>query len=254
MQVTFFGTGTSHGIPVIGCECKVCTSTDPRNHRHRTGLWLHDEKLSAAIDVSSEFRIDCLKHGLKHLDFALLTHAHSDHIAGLDDLRIFSQRSGHPTPLYASEETFQDIRQRFSYAFSPPKSYGGGVPQFLPKIVTEAFTLGHWEVLPLPVMHGPEPIFGWRVGNFAIITDVTEIPEATWPLLEGLDVLALDCLRREPHSTHLHLEKSIAFAKRIAAKRTYMIHLAHELDHAETEAELPEHCWVAYDGLTLEIS
>jgi len=253
MKVTFFGTGTSHGIPVIGCRCRVCTSPDTRNRRHRTGVWVHDENISAVIDVSSEFRLDCLKYGLTHLDFVLLTHAHSDHIAGLDDLRIFSQRSGRATPLYANETTLNDVRQRFAYAFSPPKSYGGGTPQYETHVVDGEFQRSDWKIIPLPVRHGPEGILGWRIGDFALITDVTEIPAATLELLRGVDVLALDCLRREPHSTHLHLEKSIEYAGIIGAKRTFMIHLAHDLEHAETEAELPPGCHVAYDGLSLSI-
>lgn len=256
MRITFFGTGTSHGIPMIGCDCAVCTSSNPRNRRNRTGIWLHDEKISAAIDISSEFRIASLRHGLKHLDFALLTHAHSDHIAGLDDLRIFSQRSGQATPLYGDANTLTGVRERFPYAFAPGKNYGGGVPQFDAREIKNAqpFNWQEWSIVPLPVLHGPEPILGYRVGNFALITDVTFIPDETLAKLQGVDVLALDCLRRAPHSTHLHLQGAIDYALKIQAKRTYMVHLAHDLEHDETEKVLPPHCWVAYDGLELEVA
>jgi phosphoribosyl 1,2-cyclic phosphate phosphodiesterase len=253
MEVTFLGTGTSHGIPVIGCQCAVCTSPNPRNRRNRTCIWLHDAKQSALIDIGSEFRISALQYGLTNVDFVLLTHAHSDHIAGMDDLRIFSQRSGKGIPILADVSTLDGIRSRFPYAFEGPKAYGGGVPQFETQIIDATRRIGPWTITPLPVLHGPEPILGFRIGSFAFITDVTVIPEATLKLLEGVDVLALDCLRRTPHSTHLHLAKSIEYAKVIGAKRTYMIHLAHELEHAETEAELPETCHVAYDGLTLSV-
>jgi phosphoribosyl 1,2-cyclic phosphate phosphodiesterase len=275
MRVTFLGTGTSHGIPVIGCSCAVCLSPNPKNRRNRIGVWLHDgpahtgrdltenghagaggpeaEGLSAVIDICSEFRIACLDRGLKRLDFVLLTHAHSDHVSGLDDLRIFSQTSGKPMPLYADSRTLKDIRARFAYAFNPPKEYGGGTPQYDLREVTSGFREGGWSIVPLPVMHGPEPILGFRVNDFAFITDVTVIPDSTLALLKGLDVLALDCLRKRPHSTHLSLDQAVAYAKRIGAKRTYLIHLTHELEHEETESGLPPEIRVAYDGLELDL-
>jgi phosphoribosyl 1,2-cyclic phosphate phosphodiesterase len=300
MRVTFLGTGTSHGIPVIGCSCAVCVSPNPKNRRNRIGVWLHDgpahtgrdltEKghaeamaaaaaakteamalkdkpsddepessraeargLSAVIDVCSEFRIACLDRGLKRLDFVLLTHAHSDHVSGLDDLRIFSQTSGKPMPIYADARTVKDIRERFAYAFNPPKEYGGGIPQYDLREATAGFREGGWDIVPLPVMHGPEPILGYRVNDFAFITDVTVIPDSTLALLKGLDVLALDCLRKRPHSTHLSLDQAVAYAKRIGAKRTYLIHLTHELEHEETESGLPPEIRVAYDGLELDL-
>lgn len=252
MRITFLGTGTSHGIPVIGCTCKVCLSPDPRNHRNRTGVWLHGDGASGIIDVSGEFRIAALRFGLKALDFALLTHAHSDHVGGLDDLRIFSQVTGRAVPVYGDARTLGDIKVRFNYAFNPPKGYGGGVPQYAPHEVTSAFRAGPWDVVPLPVLHGPEPILGYRVGNFAFITDVTVIPDSTLALMQGLDVLALDCLRHQTHSTHLALPQSLEYAKRIGAKRTFFIHMAHELEHEETERDLPENIRLAYDGLELE--
>ncbi|MDB5106255.1 MAG: beta-lactamase domain protein [Fibrobacteres bacterium] len=281
MRITFLGTGTSHGIPVIGCSCHVCLSPNPKNRRNRIGIWLHDgpphegrdltekghaetkaaskgslpprtDGRSAVIDISSEFRNACLDRGLKRLDFAMLTHAHSDHISGLDDLRIFSQTSGSAVPIYADGRTLEDIRVRFAYAFNPPKEYGGGTPQFDLREVTGGFREGDWRIVPLPVMHGPEPILGFRVNDFAFITDVTVIPESTLGLLEGLDVLALDCLRKTPHSTHLSLDQAVAYAQRIGAKRTYLIHLTHELEHEETENGLPPGIRVAYDGLEVE--
>jgi phosphoribosyl 1,2-cyclic phosphate phosphodiesterase len=256
MRVLFLGTGTSHGIPVIGCTCPVCTSSDPRNRRNRTGVWIREdagnEPASAVIDVSGEFRVSALRFGLTRLDFALLTHGHSDHVSGLDDLRVFSQTTGKAVPIYADARTLKDIRSRFSYAFNPPKDYGGGTPQYAPIEVTSAFHAGPWQITPLPVLHGPEPILGYRIGNFAFITDVTVIPEETLALMRGLDVLALDCLRRKPHSTHLALPQSIDYARRIGAKRTFFIHMAHDLEHAETENELPERMNLAYDGLEVE--
>ncbi len=285
MRITFLGTGTSHGVPVIGCTCAVCLSTNPKNRRNRIGVWLHDgpahsgsdlstgshlppnapatgglspettaglRGLSAVIDVSSEFRSAALAFGLKRLDFVMLTHAHSDHVSGLDDLRIFSQTTGKAVPIYADGRTLSEIKARFAYAFNPPREYGGGTPQYHLREVTGMFTHGNWRITPLPVMHGPDPILGFRVNDFAFITDVTVIPESTLALLQGLDVLVLDCLRKKPHSTHLCLDQAVAYAERIGAKRTFFIHLTHELEHAETEAGLPENIRVAFDGLELE--
>lgn len=253
MRITFLGTGTSHGIPVIGCNCPVCLSPDPRNRRNRTGVWVQgSDGLNGIIDVSSEFRVSALKYGLRHVDFLLLTHTHSDHVSGLDDLRIFSQRTGIGTPIYSDARSLADVRSRFAYAFQPPKDYGGGVPQYELREVTDTLRVGKLRITPLPVMHGPEPILGFRVNDFAFITDVTVIPESTLELMRGLDVLALDCLRREPHSTHLCLDQAVAYARRIGAKRTYFIHMTHELEHAATERELPPGMLMSYDGLELE--
>lgn len=291
MRATFLGTGTSHGIPVLGCDCAVCTSGNPKNRRNRIGVWLHEgpahcgrdlserassrppeppetlpppgapghggpagRGLSAVIDVSSEFRVAALANGLKHLDFVLLTHAHSDHASGLDDLRIFSQASGKPMPIYGDGRTLGEVRQRYAYAFEGRKAYGGGLPQYELREAAGAFRLGNWEVTPLPVLHGPEPILGFRVGNFAFITDVTVIPEGTLALLGGLDVLALDCLRPRPHSTHLSYAQAVAYARRIGARRTFMIHMTHEFDHDELDSMLPEGMRAAYDGLTVDIA
>lgn len=265
MKVTFLGTGTSHGIPVIGCECRVCLSTNPKNRRNRTGVWIRGAagpgapetgvpESSAVIDVSSEFRISALRAGLKRLDFVLLTHAHSDHVSGLDDLRVFSQTTGNAVPIHADGRTLSDIRSRFAYAFDPPREYGGGRPEYALREVSGPFEAGGWRITPLPVLHGPEPILGYRVEDFAFITDVTVIPDSTLALMGGLDVLALDCLRNKPHSTHLSLSQAVDYALKIGAKRTFLIHLAHELEHEETQRSLPAGVYVAYDGLELEIA
>lgn len=253
MQITFLGTGTSYGIPVIGCTCDVCTSPDPRNKRNRTGVWIHGPGYSGIIDVSSEFRIAALNFGLTNLDFALLTHSHSDHISGMDDLRIFSQNTGNAVPLFGDQKTLDEIIIKYAYAFTAPKGYGGGVPQFNLTVVEKTFEFAGLSITPIPVFHGPETIFGYRLGNFAFLTDLTKIPESSLGFLQGLDVLALDCLRMEPHSTHLCFEESVRYAKLIGAKQTYFVHMAHSLDHAYCEALLPSDIRLAYDGLEVTI-
>jgi phosphoribosyl 1,2-cyclic phosphate phosphodiesterase len=253
MRIAFLGTGTSHGVPVIGCRCAVCTSPDPRNNRNRTGVWLRDGRHSVVIDVSGDFRQGALRHGLDRLDAVLLTHAHSDHVSGLDDLRIFSQVTGLPTVLYGSGETLADVKRRYDYAFAPPKAYGGGAPLYDARVVHGPFRIGDWTVTPLPVLHGPEQILGYRINDFAFITDVTEIPESTLELMKGIKVLALDCLRDEPHSTHMHFDAAVAYARRIAAPQTWFVHMCHLLDHAATEARLPPEIRLAYDGLEIDL-
>jgi phosphoribosyl 1,2-cyclic phosphate phosphodiesterase len=208
---------------------------------------------SLLIDISSEFRIGALREGLTDVNATLLTHAHSDHISGLDDLRVFNHRSQRANPIYGSASTLQEVKERFAYAFAPPKSYGGGTPQFELHTIDGPFHAGSVPVIPLPVWHGPDAIFGYRIGDFAFITDVTVIPDETLLQLKGLKALALDCLRREPHTTHLHLAKSIEYAQQIGAEKTWLIHMTHELGHAETEKELPPEIRLAYDGLTLDL-
>lgn len=254
VKISFLGTGTSHGIPVIGCACPVCLSPDPRNHRNRTGIWLSDPSgASVLLDVSSEFRIGALRHGITDVDFVLLTHGHSDHISGLDDLRIFSQRGGRAMPIYCNSQTMAEVRGRYDYAFAPPREYGGGAPQYELREVTGPFAAGPWNVVPLPVLHGPDRILGYRVGDFAFITDVTVIPESTLDLMQGLEVLALDCLRPQPHSTHLSMPQALDYALRIGARRTFFVHMGHELEHGEMERMLPADIRPAYDGLEVEI-
>jgi phosphoribosyl 1,2-cyclic phosphate phosphodiesterase len=250
MRITFLGTGTSHGVPVIGCACGVCRSTDPRNKRSRASVLVETHGQTLLIDVAPEFRLQAVAHNVHHADAMLLTHAHADHIGGLDDVRIFSERSGRHFPIYGPSAALARVRERFDYAFRKTQ-IGGGKPRLDLHAVVRPFHIKTLRVEPLPVWHGRLKVFGYRLGSFAYITDVSKIPEATYPKLKNLDVLVLDALRHQPHETHFHVARALEEARRIGAQKTYFTHLCHLLEHRKTQAELPKNVFLAYDGLRL---
>ena len=254
MKIRFFGTGTSHGIPVIGCDCDTCQSTNPKNTRYRTCVNVLVEGLSLLIDVSPEFRLQALKFKLQQIDAILFTHAHSDHCSGLDDIRRYNELQESSIPVYGNTETLLELQRKFSYIFRQTQE-GGGKPKITLAETQnyQEFSLGGVSILPIPVLHGGLEILGYRIGKFAFITDVTEIPEQTFAALQDLDVLVLDALRHRPHPTHFTLQQAIRASERIAAKKTYFTHMSHELEHEETEKSLPESMYLSYDGLCLEI-
>jgi phosphoribosyl 1,2-cyclic phosphate phosphodiesterase len=249
--VTFLGTGTSTGVPVPTCTCGVCRSTDPRDARLRPSVLLRWEGASVLVDTSTDLRQQALRQGLMGLDAVFYTHAHADHIFGLDDLRMFNWRRGGAIPVYGSAITLAAIRRTFWYVFEDVEA-GGGKPLLELHDVDAPFTLYGRNVIPVPLRHGRLPILGYRIGGFAYLTDVSAIPEASYALLRDLDVLVLSALRRRPHPTHLHLDRALEEAGRIGAKRTLFTHIAHELSHAAVAAELPPGIELAYDGLRLE--
>ncbi len=254
MKVLFLGTGTSHGVPMIGCDCRVCRSVDSRDKRMRTSILVGiADGTTLLVDTPPDLRTQALTYGLRRIDAILYTHAHADHISGLDDVRRFNAISGHPMPLYGDPETVAEIRMRFSYAFDPGSAPGGGLPDLRLWTIGGPFCVRGLEVMPVPILHGRRPILGFRFGRFAYLTDCSGIPPASFPLLDGLDVLVLDALRRRPHPTHFSLEEAVAMAARIGARETYFTHIAHDLGHAEICASLPPTVALAYDGLTLEI-
>jgi phosphoribosyl 1,2-cyclic phosphate phosphodiesterase len=252
MRITFLGTGTSHGIPVIGCDCEVCRSPNPWDQRYRASVFVEVRGLKLLIDASPELRLQAVRAGIGQADAMLLTHAHADHIGGLDDLRIFSERSGRHFPIYGPAAALARVRERFDYAFRRTQA-GGGKPQLDLHAVAGTFRLGPVEVTPLPVWHGRLRVFGFRLGKFAYITDVSRIPAETYPKLRNLEVLVLDALRHEPHATHFHVARALEEARRIGAKRTFFTHICHRLGHAATQAVLPKRVFLARDGLVLKL-
>lgn len=254
MRVTFLGTGTSHGVPVAGCNCGTCKATDPRNKRNRASVFIEDKTASMLIDTPAEFRLASIAHKISYIDAVLLTHAHADHVSGFDDIRRYNEISGMDMPVYSDGATLGEMRRRFDYIFAETQE-GGGKPKVRLKPVEpgKAFEIKGTKVLPLSVKHGEMDILAFRIGNFAYLTDVSEIPEKTFEALFGLDVLVLDALKPEEHPTHFSLSQAIDAAKRIGAKKTFFTHISHRLEHAETEESLPEGVFLAYDGLVLEL-
>lgn len=255
MRVTFLGTGTSTGVPVIGCHCRVCTSAHPCNQRLRQSVLLEANGKYGLIDTTPDLRLQLLRHPIPRLDFILFTHSHSDHLMGLDDIRPFNFRQRETLHAYANANTAKAIRRAFSYIWDHSTQIGGGKPQLELHEIDDAFTHDGIEIIPLPVSHGEWTILGFRIGTFAYITDTNGIPAETMRLLEGVEVLALDGLRPAPvHPTHFTIAEAVAVAQKIGARETWLIHLAHEVDHDEVAATLPAGVKLAYDGLVLDVA
>ncbi len=252
MRLTFLGTGTSTGVPTLACRCPVCTSSDPRDKRTRPSVLLEFDGRAVVIDTAPDFRQQALREGMERLDAVLFTHTHADHVLGLDDVRVFYFRQRVPIPIYASSRSMDDIRRIFTYIFDQSYPYGG-IAKLDPHIIDGPFDLWGERLIPLPVLHGNLPVLGFRFGKTAYVTDFSAIPDSTIPLIEGLDVLVLDALRHKPHPTHSSLEQSLDWVERLKPRRAFFTHIAHELGHEATNAALPPHVRLAYDGLKLDL-
>jgi len=255
-QLVFLGTGTSVGVPTIGCDCPVCTSAHPQNYRTRCAVALGLPQGNLLIDTPPDLRTQLLREGIGIIHSVLFTHEHADHLFGLDDLRIMSFYLGNAVPLHCTERVERRIRHSYDYAFdSREPTHPGAVPRLeFHRISTEPFELLGTRITPIHLDHGPLfQVLGFRFGNVAYCTDTNRIPAASWPLLENLDVLILDALRQRPHPTHFSLDEAVETAQQLAPKRTLLTHISHELDHAATNSALPDDIELAYDGLTIPL-
>jgi phosphoribosyl 1,2-cyclic phosphate phosphodiesterase len=252
MRLTFLGTGTSHGIPVMGCRCPVCLSGDKKNNRTRCSLLVEDRGRKILIDTATEFRIQALREGISSLDAVLYTHPHADHLHGIDDLRSLSYQK--PIPVYGSPETLGEIERRFDYIFRPRKQLGGGIPHIEPHpLEAGAFFAAGIRAAAIPLKHGKLDIFGYRIGNAAYLTDCGLIPDESRPFLEGLDVLVIDALQYQPHETHFSVAEALAEIARIRPGRAFLTHICHNIDHRTLKKELPPGVAPAYDGLKVNL-
>ena len=254
LQVTVLGTGTSQGVPVIGCECRVCKSEDVHDKRLRSAVTLTDGQTRINIDMGPDFRQQMLRARFAHTDAILLTHEHNDHVTGMDDVRPINFRSRKHMPVYGLPRTLGEVRKRFPYAFDDDADYPGRPRIDLIAIDSEAFTIGDIVVRPVKVMHGPLPILGFRIGDFAYITDCKTIPDDQLPQLSGLKVLILNALHRRQHFSHLNLQEAIDLAQRIRPEQTFLTHISHDMGlHEEVNHELPEGIALAYDMQEIRI-
>lgn len=252
ITVTILGSGTSHGVPMIACDCAVCTSADPRDRRTRPSILIQYDATALLIDTSPELRLQCLANNVRRVDAVLYTHHHIDHLAGLDDLRRFNWLQEAAIPCYGQPATLNRLRTMFAYVFEEDLEYPSAKPRLELHEIDGPLTLGGQTITPIPLLHGRMPVLGFRVGDFAYCTDVSAIPKESWGLLSGLDVLILDALRKRPHPTHFNLEQAVDHARRIGARQTYFTHIAHELPHEATNRELPDGMALAHDGLVIQ--
>lgn len=257
MKVRFLGTGTSYGVPVVGCGCRVCRSDDPRNRRTRHGILVEENDRRLLVDTPPELREQLVAAGVRQVDAVFLTHTHADHVHGIDDLRIFSLRSERALPVHVSARHVSELRERFAYIWERAEpSPGTTVPdlELFPFRDREEFSAAGFRVLPVGLPHGNYVSYGFRIGDLAVLVDAKEVPEDAMSLLEGVKVLAVNALWfGNPHPTHFNVEEAVEVARRLGAERTYLTHLTHRLDYRETAERLPEGIVPAHDGLTVEV-
>ena len=252
LKLTILGSGTSTGVPVLGCHCDVCSSTEPRNNRTRCSVLLEWSGHKILIDTATDFRQQALREGIEQIDSVLYTHDHADHIHGIDDLRTFTLMTGNAIPVYAASDVLDRIHVLFSYIFSET-----GVSEYRPRLqvneVTGTFDLFGQKVTPIPLIHGPGESLGYRIGNLAYVVDCNAIPESSWAQLEGLEVLVIDALRFREHNAHFSISEAIEVARKLRVPKTLLTHLTHDIDYSRHSAGLPKGVEFAYDGQTLTL-
>ena len=250
-EITLLGTGTSNGIPVIGCGCPVCRSTDPRDRRTRTSALVRLGDHNLLIDTATELRLQATANGVHRVDAVLMTHAHADHTGGFDDLRRFNELQGQHIPVYANPGTASMLRERFAYTFSDLFPFYGGKPDLILHEIDGPFDLFGHEIIPIPVLHGSLPITGFRFGDLAYVTDAKEIPSTSLDLLRDLDVLVLNGLRERSHPTHLSFAEAVGVVRDVRPRRAYLVHLSHETSHTDAGKLLPPGIEIGWDGLVI---
>jgi phosphoribosyl 1,2-cyclic phosphate phosphodiesterase len=258
VKLRFLGTGTSFGVPVIGCRCGTCTSADPRDRRMRHGALVTEGDRRLLVDTPPELRLQLVDAGVEMVDAIWFTHCHADHVHGLDDVRVFSERSRSPMQVYAAADCEATLRDRFGYVFDPRVRPLQGTSKPEATLTTlhayEPVEVAGMTVTPLPVPHGPLSVYGFRVGDLGYVTDGKSLPERTARALDGVRVLVLNALWfGNPHPTHFSVEEAVEAARSVGAERTYLTHLSHRVTHAELDARLPEGVFAAYDGLEVEV-
>lgn len=255
-ELILLGTGTSVGVPMIGCDCAVCTSSNPKNHRTRTGVAVTTASGTFLIDTPPELRLQLLRERIGMVEAAMFTHSHADHVFGLDDLRICGWKLSRPIPLFCEQPVEDQIRRAFSYAFETPSQdqHPGAIPKLeFVRIGLEPFSVLGQLVQPIRLLHGRLPVLGFRINDVAFCTDVSHIPDESWPLLEGLDTLIVDALQDQPHPTHFGIPQALEVVERVKPRRAYFTHVSHRLDYDATNARLPSDVELAFDGLRISL-
>ncbi len=251
MEILFLGTGTSHGVPAIGCTCETCISNDPKNKRFRSSILITIQNKRILMDASIDLRHQCLRYGVDETDAILFTHHHVDHIFGLDESRAFNRKTKKALPCYANELTLQKLKETYSYIFDYPE-IPGGIPMIDFRLIGGPFELFGIPIIPIEVLHGKLPILAYRIGKMVYATDCSYIPESSKTYFRGCDILILDCLRFREHPTHFNFDQALEVARWAGAKKTYFIHISHDFLHEKVSEMLPENIHLAYDGLKIE--
>ncbi len=253
LELIILGSGTSQGIPIIGCDCKVCKSKNPKDRRTRTSAVVNLDGFYVLIDATPEFRLQCLNSNIPRIDTVLITHTHADHFLGLDDIRRYNQIQGSPIDLYAHERHLSAIQNVFGYACAIQAGNNKDLPRLNYKTIQDTIELNGWPITPLKLAHGKEFVFGYRLGPIAYCTDVSEMPDEIISQLQGLDILVLGALRFTEHPKHFTIDQAITAAEKIGANQTYFVHMAHQISHDEVDAQLPDNIHLAYDNLRIKL-
>ena len=252
MDITFLGTGTSHGVPIVGCKCKTCLSDDPKNNRLRSSIYIKTKQKNILIDTTPDLRFQLLRNNITDINLVLFTHSHADHIMGFDDLRAINRINKKDIPCYGNKNTIEDIKKKFEYIFKDHK-HKFAVPGVNLIEISKRISFDELEIIPIPIKHNNDTILGYRINNLAYITDCSFIPESSYELLEGIEVLILDALRYKKHPKHFNIEQAIEFIQKIGVKQAYLTHISHEIEHNEAVNKLPDGISLAYDNLKIKL-